>query len=169
MPGRLILAFILIPLIELVLLDQMYQRTNLFITISVVFITGVVGANLARQQGRKAWLAVQQQMAAGKVPSMEILEGVLVLVAGAFLVTPGILTDSVGFLILIPKARRLLANRLSKWFKDRATVNFQSSGWQSSPFDVQSEEVSTEGETPSVRVVDPNAASIDQTDDNTSN
>lgn len=160
MLGRLLLAFILIPLVELVLLNQMYQRTNLLTTVVVVLVTGVVGANLAKQQGYKAWHAVHQQMAKGAVPSKEILDGVMILIAGAFLITPGLLTDLTGFLLLVPRVRSIMAKRLGKWFMDRTVVQFNATQWSNGAMDDDLPPQETEGTTATVRVVDPNAPQI---------
>ena len=83
------LFVVLVPLIELVLLSQLLQRTGMMTTLLVVFLTGIVGVSLTRRQGMKAWKGAHQQMAQGKSPSKEILDGVMILLAGAFLITPG--------------------------------------------------------------------------------
>jgi len=163
--GRIVLAFILIPLIELVLLSQLYSRTNLLVAVGIVVLTGFVGAQLARRQGLKVWRTIQQQMAAGKAPSKEILDGVMILIAGAFLITPGILTDCVGFLLLIPQTRRVAGKRLTRWFQENTVGKFQAT-FTTSSFEQPGGPHAFSEESPSVRVVDPNSERLQaMTDD----
>lgn len=150
MLGRVILFIVLIPLIELVLLNQLLQRAGLMTTLTVVFATGVIGINLARRQGTQAWKAIQQRMSSGKTPSKEILDGVMILFAGAFLITPGIMTDIVGFSLLIPRVRMLLGTRLSRWFLSKAVVTVQTTVRPTEQAEAEADE-----EQPSVRVVEP--------------
>lgn len=150
MLGRIILLFVLVPLIELVLLSQLLNRTGLLPTVALVLVTGVVGANLARRQGMTVWKSIHQQMAQGQTPSKEILSGVMILVAGAFLITPGILTDICGFSLLIPQLRMKLGVFLGRWFKAKTVSTFQAKVWPNG--DMPAED---DGEQPSVRVVDP--------------
>lgn len=151
MLGRLILFFVLVPLVELVLLSQLLTHTGLLPTIALVLITGVIGANLAKQQGMQVWKSIHEQMAQGKTPSREILNGVMILVAGALLITPGVLTDICGFLLLVPRLRIKLGVLLARWFKVKTVSTFQSKVWPDGgvPSDENVEEQ------PSVRVIDP--------------
>jgi len=155
--GKLVLAFILVPLIELTLLMQLYQRTSFVTTLIVVVFTGMLGVNLARQQGLSTWMAIHHQLAEGKNPSAEIMNGVMILLAGAFLMTPGLLTDGVGFALLIPWIRTRLQVRLSKWFRAR-TINQFGGAWQADPFGTPAQPTDQKA---SVRVVDPNASPIE--------
>ncbi len=157
MLGRSLLFIVLIPLIELVLLNQLLQRTSLATTILVVLATGVVGVSLTRRQGMKAWQGAHQQMAQGKSPSKEILDGVMILLAGAFLITPGLLTDCVGFSLLVPKLRNKLGDFLVRWFKARTVATFQVNAWTTRT-DIDTDDV--EGEAPSVRVVTPESETV---------
>jgi UPF0716 protein FxsA len=149
--GRILLCVILIPLVELGLLDQLYQRTSLSTTVVVVLITGIVGVNLARRQGLQIWRKIHEQTAAGKVPSQEIMDAVMILLAGAFLITPGLLTDCVGFSLLIPSARRRLGSYLAEWFRRKTVTTFQASAFSSA----YPTEGSSVEDAPSVRVVVP--------------
>lgn len=150
--GRLLLIFILIPLVELVLLHQLYIHTHVLTTILVVMITGIVGVNLARRQGMQAWRGIHQQMATGQTPSKEILNGVMILLAGAFLITPGLLTDAVGFSLLVPKVRLWLGERLMVWFRNKTISTFSVKSWPPSGFEVSPEDEPAEA---SVRLVEP--------------
>jgi UPF0716 protein FxsA len=150
--GRILLCVILVPLVELVLLTQLHQRTSLLTTVVVVLITGIVGANLARRQGLHVWRKIHEQTAAGKVPSQEILDAVMILLAGAFLITPGLLTDCVGFSLLVPGVRRRLGYYLADWFRQKTVTTFKASTFSSNTY--PTDEASVE-EAPSVRVVVP--------------
>ena len=149
--GRLILFIVLVPLIELVLLHQVLTNAGLLATVAVVFSTGIIGVNLARRQGSTAWKAVQQQMSAGQTPTKEILNGVMILFAGAFLITPGIVTDVVGFSLLVPQLRLWLGGKMTAWFLSKAIVTVQNRVVRPGADDVDD----FDGERASVRVVDP--------------
>lgn len=160
MLGRILLFIVLVPLIELVLLYQFLERFGLPTTLLVVFATGIIGLNLARQQGTKAWRMVHQQLGAGRSPSHEILHGVMILIAGAFLMTPGLITDVVGFLLLVPAVRLILGQWLVKWFKTQTVASFKVQGFNAdaSPFaadDTSAAPPIDDHEQPSVRVVAP--------------
>ena len=156
MLGRGILLLVFVPLVELILLHQLVQSWGLAETILLVLVTGVVGVGLARQQGLKAWKAVHTQLASGQSPSAEIMDGVMILIAGAFLMTPGLLTDTVGFSLLIPLARRLLRAKLVAWFKHRTVTTFRTR-FPNAEFGVPGDTADTDEDEPVVRVVDPEA------------
>ncbi len=158
MLGRGILLLVFVPLVELILLHQLVQSWGLAETILLVLVTGVVGVGLARQQGLKAWKAVHTQLASGQSPSAEIMDGVMILIAGAFLMTPGLLTDTVGFSLLIPLVRRLLRAKLVAWFKHRTVTTFRTQ-FPNAEFGVPGETADTDEDEPVVRVVDPEAPS----------
>ena len=119
---RLAAVFVLVPLAELALLVWLGGRVGLLPTIALVVVTGILGAALARQQGLATWRRFQQALAAGRPPHHEVLEGLLVLLAGAVLLTPGLLTDLTGFALLVPPLRRAVAARLARRFAARFTV-----------------------------------------------
>lgn len=150
--GRGLFIFVLVPLIELALLNELLQRTSLPTTILVVLVTGVVGVTLTRRQGLRAWRAIHAQLAQGKSPSREIMDGVMILLAGAFLITPGLLTDCVGFSLLIPPVRTLLGRLVTRWFLSETAVRFSAQPW---PQDAPSDDAPSEPASPSVRVIEP--------------
>jgi len=108
MLARLALAFVLIPLLELVLLIQLGQWVGVWPTVGLVVLTGVVGAALARAEGLRTLRAFQREVAEGRLPGTPLLDGVAILVGAAFLLTPGLLTDVAGFSLLLPPTRRLI-------------------------------------------------------------
>lgn len=139
MLGRLLILFVCVPLVELGLLIVISQQTDLLFTISLVLVTGLLGASLSRSQGVRAWRSVQTEMAAGRMPSNALFDALMILVAGALLITPGILTDIVGFSLLTPPIRRILQRRIMKRLGaslsmtgSSATWNVSSSGWDAS-------------------------------------
>ena len=122
MLARLALLFITVPLIELFLLIQVGERIGLTATVLLVVATGALGATLARQQGLATWRKFQTESAAGRPPGRTLLDGLLILIAGAVLLTPGLLTDLTGFALLIPAVRKLVGARLAGWFASRVRV-----------------------------------------------
>jgi len=104
----LFLLFVLVPLIELALLIQVGQWIGAFPTILIVLVTGVAGAALARREGLRAIRRVQRDIAEGGMPGTAAIDALAILVGGAFLLTPGILTDIAGFSLLFPPTRALL-------------------------------------------------------------
>lgn len=112
MAGRLLFLFVLIPLIELALLVQLGQVVGLWPTIALVALTGVLGATLARAEGLRTLARFQSEVAAGRMPGGTLLDGLCILVGGAFLLTPGLLTDLAGFSLLVPFSRRWIQRRI---------------------------------------------------------
>lgn len=128
MLSRLIFLFVAVPLVELAILLQVGQWIGLLPTVGLVVATGIAGAALARQQGVRALLAVQQELAEGRLPGGSLLDGLSILVGGAFLLTPGILTDVAGFSLLFPLSRRWLQRRIQGRMERRiqeGTVQFR--------------------------------------------
>ena len=96
----LLLLFVIIPIIELWILIEVGSKLGVLTTILLVFLTGIIGVMLLRQQGMSTLLRVNQQMEQGQLPVKEILEGVMLAVGGALLLTPGFITDTIGFTCL---------------------------------------------------------------------
>lgn len=109
---RLVALFVLLPLAELALLIQVGRWIGLGWTLAIVLLTGLAGAALARRQGLHAWLAIQDELRSGRMPAAALLDGLLILIGGIVLLTPGILTDLAGFALLIPTTRNLLKRSL---------------------------------------------------------
>jgi len=103
----LFLLFVLVPLIELALLIQVGQWIGAGWTLLLVLGTGAAGAALARREGLRTLRKIQGEMAAGRVPGGALLDGAAILLGGAFLLTPGVLTDLVGLGLLFPPTRAL--------------------------------------------------------------
>jgi UPF0716 protein FxsA len=122
--GRMLLLFIFLPMVELYLLIMLGSRIGAMPTIGLIVFTGLLGASLARQQGLSVLSRIQKEMASGKPPTQELVEGALVVVGGIVLLTPGIITDIFGFSLLLPSIRKALCRTLTKSFTkkvDRST------------------------------------------------
>jgi UPF0716 protein FxsA len=105
--GRLLLLFILVPTVELALLIEVGRAIGTPGTLGIIVLTGAVGASLARRQGLRVLRDLQAETAAGRLPADSLVDGAIILLAGALLITPGILTDVFGFLCLVPATRTL--------------------------------------------------------------
>ncbi len=116
--GRLLLLFILVPAVELALLIEIGGHIGTLATLGIIAGTGILGAALARHQGLGILKTIRQEMNAGRLPATSMIDGIMVLLAGAVLMTPGILTDALGFLILIPLTRKWIRDALWNWLKN---------------------------------------------------
>ncbi len=116
---RLFLLFTLVPLVELVILIQVGQLIGLLPTLALVIGTGAAGAWLARREGARSWRAVQRELESGRLPGRELVHGVIVLIAGIVLVTPGVLTDLAGLLLMLRPVRQAVIRRLQDYYTRR--------------------------------------------------
>lgn len=108
----LLTAFIVVPIVEIALFIEIGGRAGLWNTIALVVLTAVIGTWLLRAQGLGTLNRAQESLARNVFPVAELFDGLCLLVAGALLLTPGFLTDTLGFLLLIPPLRRLVRDRL---------------------------------------------------------
>ena len=113
MLGYLILLFTVVPITELALLIRIGQHIGLGYTVGIVIFTGVAGAYLAKMQGLIILRRIQQDVNQGVMPADKLFDGVLILVSGILLLTPGFITDIIGFMGLIPLTRNLFR----RWLK----------------------------------------------------
>ena len=129
---KLFLLFTILPSFELWLLFQVKDQIGLFETIWLVVLTGIIGASMAKTQGLMVLQDLQSQSKMGLPPTQTLVEGVLVLVGGVLLVTPGILTDAFGFSLIIPFTRKLWAPFVRSWFgkrvKTQGSFHYSTSG-----------------------------------------
>lgn len=114
MPILLFFLFILLPLAELYVIIQVGQAIGLVPTVLLLLLDGVLGAALARSQGRAAWLRFNQAMAAGRVPAREVIDGALIVFGGALLLSPGFITDILGIGLLLPPTRAIIRAMLKR-------------------------------------------------------
>nr|WP_269783372.1 FxsA family protein [Photobacterium phosphoreum] len=106
------LLFIVVPMVEIGLFIQVGGLLGLWPTIAIVFLTAVIGASLVRSQGIATLISVQKKLQQGEVPTQEIIEGMLLAVAGVLLLTPGFMTDALGLVLLLPLSRAKVARLL---------------------------------------------------------
>jgi len=123
---RLILLFTVIPLIELYLLIQVGRYLGSFQTIMIVLITGIIGGLLARSQGLSVQRQIRLDLQKGIIPTDSLIDGCFILIAGALLITPGMITDIFGFVLMVPFFRGWLKKRL----KDILKRKFESGRFQ---------------------------------------
>ena len=116
---RLIILFVGVPLVELYLLTKIGSRIGFFATLILIFVTGVLGANLAKTQGLGVMRRIQADLQAGRIPASALVDGLIILIAGAVLITPGILTDAFGFLCLVPSFRGFIRERISRFLQSQ--------------------------------------------------
>jgi len=109
---RLALLFVLTPLVELAILVYLGTLIGALYTILIVVATGILGAFMARNQGLAALSRIRSSIERGIIPSNEIFDGALIVVGGLLLLTPGIITDIIGFALLVPQTRRIIGRWL---------------------------------------------------------
>lgn len=105
---RLMLLFILMPLIELAILVYLGTIIGALYTVLIVVATGILGAVMARHQGLAALSRIRSSIESGIMPANELFDGALILAGGLLLLTPGIITDIVGFAVLVPQTRCII-------------------------------------------------------------
>ncbi len=115
----LFLLFVGVPLLELFVLVQVGQWMGVWPTIGLVVLTGFAGAALARLEGLRTLWKIRGELARGRLPGNALLDGFAILLGGLLLLTPGILTDVVGFSFLLPPTRKLLVGRIRKSLERR--------------------------------------------------
>lgn len=125
----LLIAFIAVPIMEIWLLLRVGNAIGGGTTILIVIFTAVLGAYLVRQQGFATLRSVQNQMNAGRIPAMEMAEGLALLIAGAVLLTPGFVTDAIGFALLMPPLRRAFLH----WFINQQNFSVHSATTMRTP------------------------------------
>ncbi len=104
----LLLAFVVVPSAEIYLLIEVGQRIGALATLGVIAVTAVVGASLTRAQGLRTLQRIGERMERGELPTAELIDGAMILVAGVLLLTPGFATDATGLALLLPPVRAVL-------------------------------------------------------------
>jgi UPF0716 protein FxsA len=118
----LVLIFIVVPLVELYVMVQVGQEIGALYTVALIILISIVGVWLAKTQGLGVWRRIRQQIGAGTVPGVELLDAFLILLAGVLLLTPGFVTDVLGIILLLPPTRALVRVTLRKQVTARAEV-----------------------------------------------
>lgn len=128
MLGKLMFLFVVVPLVELFLLIKIGMYIGAGYTILIVILTGIMGAILAKQQGLRVIRKIREDLAAGKIPAEELFDGLMILIAGALLITPGLITDAIGFSILLPFVRNKIKSAIKNRIKEKiseGSIRFQ--------------------------------------------
>jgi UPF0716 protein FxsA len=112
---KLLFLFIVTPMVELLLLIEIGKAIGTLEVIFLTIVTGIIGAALAKSQGLSVLRKMQQEMAEGRIPASNLMDGVMILIGGILLLTPGVLTDLFGLVLLIPWTRVLMKKMLMKW------------------------------------------------------
>ncbi|MEZ6085868.1 MAG: FxsA family protein [Phycisphaerae bacterium] len=118
----LFLLFVVVPVVELWLLIRIGQVIHVGPTLGLIILTGVIGAALARREGVRAMTKIQERIASGAVPTDEMIEGMMIFAAAVLLVTPGVITDALGFALLIAPIRRVFRKMLQAQFSHRVAM-----------------------------------------------
>ena len=122
----LVLVFIVLPITELYVIYLVGDLIGWWQTLLLLAADSVIGSLLLRSQGRAVWARFQEAMTAGRMPHQEVQDGVAVIFGGAFLITPGFLTDFLGLALLLPPSRRLVlrlfARRVARFMATRVVV-----------------------------------------------
>ncbi|WP_299878557.1 FxsA family protein [uncultured Cocleimonas sp.] len=134
------ILFLVIPIAEIYFLIKVGEVIGALPTIILVVLTAVIGAGLLRQQGLSTLARFQQNMSQGKIPAQEMVEGIILAVGGALLMTPGFVTDTIGFLCLLPFSRQYIASNIMKRSAMKVTASMGGfgagfNGQPGSPFD----------------------------------
>jgi UPF0716 protein FxsA len=137
--------FVVIPLLELYLLIQIGAWLGLGATVLLTLVTGLLGGMLARSEGLRVWHSWQRSLAEMRPPEHGVVEGLLVLVGGVLLITPGVLTDVVGLLCVVPASRHRIAVQIRKRLEGRWQVGL-GTGSMRGPASWSGEVIETTGQ-----------------------
>lgn len=116
------LLFVVIPIVELIIFTLISDIIGLGNTLLLVLVTAIIGATLVRWQGLSVFRRFRQQWIAGQIPASPLVHGMLVLVGGALLLTPGFLTDTVGFALMAPPVRELIYRSGRRVLRSRTII-----------------------------------------------
>ena len=124
--GKFFIPFLALTVAEVYLMKTVAEKLGYDVLLLFVIATGIIGINLAKKQGKELLQKFQTEISAGRMPGNPLSEGVMILVAAAVLITPGFLTDIIGFSLLIPALRKVLAPKLASMFvnKSKKPSNF---------------------------------------------
>ena len=115
-------AFLVVPIVEIALLVVFSNAVGIWWTIALVVTTAFLGSWLVSRQGRETFVAVRREFSQGVFPATSLAHGAMILLAGAFLLTPGLLTDATGFLLLVPAVRETIRRRVVARSANRWTI-----------------------------------------------
>ena len=116
---KLLILFVLIPVTELYILIEVGKKIGSLTTIGIIILTGIIGAYLVKGQGFMILKKIQNDLNEGIMPGDSLIQGAIILAGGILLLTPGFVTDIIGFIFLIPVSRRVVKKYLLKWLKGK--------------------------------------------------
>lgn len=114
--GKLLLVFVILPFVELFLLLRLAAVTSVVFTFVTIISTGIIGAFFAKQQGQKVFSKIQAELQLGRLPSDNLLHGLCVLIGGILLLTPGLISDTFGLMLIVPITRTWITKLLKRQF-----------------------------------------------------
>jgi len=120
--ALLVLLFVLVPIVELVVIIQVGQAIGVLQTLVLMLVVSIVGAWLVKREGIGVWRRAQRQLELGAMPGRELVDGTLILLAGALLLTPGFVSDCFGILLLLPPVRAGLRALVIRRFRKRVVA-----------------------------------------------
>lgn len=124
--ANLLLLFILVPVVEIYILVKAGEHIGSVNTIGLVILTGVIGASFAKSQGARIIFKIRGSLSRGEMPGRELLEGAMVLAGGIMLLTPGFITDLLGFSLLLPVTRKFYTGLALTYFEKK----FRAGQWR---------------------------------------
>jgi len=116
---KLLILFVIVPVTELYILIEVGKKIGSLTTIGIIILTGIIGAYLVKGQGFMILKKIQNDLNKGIMPGDSLIQGAIILAGGIFLLTPGFVTDIIGFIFLIPVSRRVVKKYLLKWLKGK--------------------------------------------------
>jgi UPF0716 protein FxsA len=127
----LLILFTVVPALEFYLLFKIGANIGAFNTFSIIIITGILGAHMAKREGLSVLHKLQQELSQNRMPAKQIIHGLMVFSGGCLLLTPGFITDILGFSMVLPGSRNIIASFLSLYIKNaikNGSLNFGSMG-----------------------------------------
>lgn len=166
--GKLFLLFAILPIIEIAILVNVGEQIGGWNTVALVLLTAAMGAYLVRQQGISTLMQAQSKMQSGQLPGQEMAEGLLLVIAGVLLVTPGFVTDGIGFLFCLPFSRPWIAHKLLSKMQVKVVTgqshgSFHQQQWGGQQTGPEEEDV-IEGEYVDKDKVKPHSHRLDEKD-----
>ena len=116
---KILILFVMVPVIELYILIEVGKKIGSLSTIGIIILTGIIGAYLVKSQGFMILRKIQNDLNEGIMPGDSLIQGAIILAGGILLLTPGFVTDIVGFIFLIPVSRNIVKKYLLKWLQGK--------------------------------------------------
>ena len=123
----ILVIFIGVPLMEIMLFIEIGAYIGLWLTLTIVILTAIIGTTLIRRQGLQTLNRAQHEMKSQRLPVQELFEGICLIISGALLLTPGFLTDVFGFMLLVPPLRRVLGHYIWRKIQNSEKTRFAMS------------------------------------------